>query len=69
MTLFYAPFYPNGFFFSAITLVVVYWMDKFCLFVSTFVPIVGPLTIRTHRLHSCITADLGQVPRTWTGDY
>lgn len=35
MTLFYAPFYPNGFFFSAITLCVVYWMDKFCLFVST----------------------------------
>lgn len=34
MTVFYAPFYPNGFFFSAITLVVVYWMDKFCLFVS-----------------------------------
>lgn len=34
MTLFYAPFYPNGFFFSAITLVAVYWMDKFCLYVS-----------------------------------
>lgn len=44
LTVFYAALYPGGFFFAAVTLAVTYWMDKFCLFVSTVQPMLAALT-------------------------
>lgn len=35
LTFFYSAVFPGGFFFTAVSLIVVYYTDKFCLFVSS----------------------------------